>query len=332
MRNTTDTTKEASISEATRHSIDSGRAGSGETVTTARRKVARKVQKGQDFEQRNRELFRERAELKDQLESSLDKETLTNVQRRRTDRTRRQLDALTFDIYETNYGLVRSVVKKFTSHSSPEDAADYESAGVVGLMRAIETFDPEKGTFSAWAWKPIQREVLRAVRSNEFRSLNSGDFERRPRILNAERTLSEKFGRTPTVSEVAEEAGVTHEQARRVIFEPTTSSLNVVVSSDGAAAEVGDLVEADEADIADRMSASAFVSSLASHGISALSERELYVLTRRFGLDDEPAQNLSTIGEDMGLSREAVRQIECKALARLQHPAVLRKILFTGNK
>ena len=321
----------ASTFEATQHSHKGESAPSEVVVKTARMNGVRKVTKTSDYEAENKRLFTEREELRERLESTLESDTLTNVQRRRLDRARRRIDDLTTEIYELNYGLVRSVVRKFTAHSTAEDAADYESAGVVGLMRAIETYKTELGFFSSWAFKPVQREVLRAVRSNEHRSLNSGDFERRPRILAAEKHLTEELGRAPTLEEVAAEAEVTREQVRRILFAPHTGSLNTVVASDGAATEVGDLVADSEADVADRVSAVALVASLSTNGIPLLGERELFVLVRRFGLDDEPTQNLSAIGDAMGLSREAVRQIECKALARLQHPTVLRKVLMLSD-
>jgi DNA-directed RNA polymerase sigma subunit (sigma70/sigma32) len=311
---------------------DASNSGSRKPVRVTKRKQTIKVVKSSDYEDRNKELFRKRDEVNERITAALASETLSNVQRRRLDRSLREVDDLTTDIYELNLGLVRAVVKKFTAHSSVDDALDYESAGVVGLMRAIDSYDPELGSFSSWAYKPIQREVLRAVRANEHRSLNGGDFERRPRILAAEKSLAEELGRPATLDEIAAEAEVTREQVRRVVFAPHTGSLNTVVSSDGAATEVGDLVANNESDISDVLSAAALVSSLSSNGIPLLGERELFVLVRRFGLDDEPTQNLSAIGATMGLSREAVRQIECKALARLQHPTILRRVLMMNEE
>ena len=67
------------------------------------------------------------------------------------------------------------------------------------------------------------------------------------------------------------------------------------------------------------------LTALGSYGLTALDARELYVIVRRFGLDGEPLEKLTEIGETLALSREAVRQIEAKALAKLQHPLVLLK-------
>jgi DNA-directed RNA polymerase sigma subunit (sigma70/sigma32) len=73
------------------------------------------------------------------------------------------------------------------------------------------------------------------------------------------------------------------------------------------------------------------LSALKTYGLAALDPRELYVLVRRFGLDGEPEDKLADIGDTLGLSREAVRQIEAKAIAKIQHPMVLRKIQRHGR-
>ena len=73
------------------------------------------------------------------------------------------------------------------------------------------------------------------------------------------------------------------------------------------------------------------LSALKTFGLAALDARELYVIVRRFGLDGEPEDKLADIGETLALSREAVRQIEAKAIAKIQHPLVLRKIHRQGR-
>ena len=73
------------------------------------------------------------------------------------------------------------------------------------------------------------------------------------------------------------------------------------------------------------------LTALKEFGIAALDHRELYVVVRRMGLDGEPEEKLADIGETLGLSREAVRQIEAKAIAKMQHPMVLRRIQRLGR-
>jgi RNA polymerase sigma factor (sigma-70 family) len=291
-----------------------------------------------DYNDRNIALFEKRLALKDRQSTILAK-----PERKRTVRDKRELsklhrdiDDVTTQIIQFNYGLVRSYTKKFTSNSSREDSADFEASAVVGLMRAIETFDPSKGRFGQWAYKPIQREVLRAVRDADFKSMNPGDFERRPDILRALARLQKAREGTPEEGKqisneaVAKEAGVTTDQVRRVLEAPHLDSIHQSVGEDGDT-ELGDLIESDEADVEGSVIASMTLTALEDYGLRALDARELLVLVRRFGLDCEPEQKLASIGEVLGLSREAVRQVESKALAKIQHPVILRKIHRYGR-
>lgn len=291
-----------------------------------------------DYNDRNIQLFEQRKVMKERQSELLAKpERKRSVRdKRELQRLARDIDAVTTQIIQFNYGLVRSYTKKFTSNSSREDSADFEASAVVGLMRAIETFDPSKGRFGQWAYKPIQREVLRAVRDADFKSMNPGDFERRPDILRALARLQkaqEDRGEEPrqiSNAEVAKEAGVTTDQVRRVLEAPHLDSIHQSVGEDGDT-ELGDLIESDETDVEGSVIASMTLTALEDYGLRALDARELLVLVRRFGLDCEPEQKLASIGEVLGLSREAVRQVESKALAKIQHPVVLRKIHRYGR-
>jgi RNA polymerase sigma factor (sigma-70 family) len=284
------------------------------------------------YQVRNTSLFERRNELKDEIDTlrALDEaEDLGRLEKRRLQRALRELNDVTYDIVQLNYGLVRSYSKIFMAKASRDDAEDFEAAAVVGLMRAIESFDPAKGKFGSWAYKPIQREVLRAVREAEFK-MNSGDFERRPEILRAYNMLLDQLERTPTSAEVAADTGFSLDQVRRVLEAPRFDSLSTMVGDDNNT-ELGETLPADGPDIGDQVAANAMLAALEKYGLSSLDDRELFVLVRRFGLDGEPEQNLSAIGEELGLSREAVRQVESKALAKIQHPAILRQI-FRGGR
>ena len=112
---------------------------------------------------------------------------------------------------------------------------------MLGLMRAIDSFDPSRGSFGHWAFKPIQREVLRAVRNADHPNVNMGDFERRPEILRAQRQLQGDDGRLqPTCVEVAAAAGASLEQVRRVVSPPRLESIDQPIGSEDGVT-VGDL-------------------------------------------------------------------------------------------
>lgn len=280
-----------------------------------------------EFRTRNDELFARRHELQDRLNAlraRADTGELDMLSELVLRRVEREFDDLTLEIMIANFGLVRRYVTMFTSKSS-EHIEDFESAGKVGLLWAIASYDPNRGPFASWAFKPIQREVLRAVRDADHPNLNPGDFEKRPAILSAERAFLEEAGPDAPVdhADVARRAGVTEAQVRRVLDAPRLDSLHTVAGGPGEddVAWEDRLPDASPS-IEDEVLLRFDLRALSSRGLPLLDPRERYVLTRRFGLDGEPEQALRVIGERLGLSREGVRQIQQKALAKLLQPVV----------
>ena len=274
----------------------------------------------------NTELFERRREVQRQL---AEVEELGDA--RRVTRLKRALDDVTAEIVQFNLGLVRSYCKRFTANSTRDDSADFEAAGLLGLMRAIDSFDPSMGRFGQWAFKPIQREVLRAVRDADHPNVNLGDFERRPEILKAFRHLQgDDTTYTPSYAEVAAMVGATVDQVRRVISPPRMESVDQL-AGDSTDSTVGDTIETPTPGPESVVVSSMMLSALRTYGLAALDPRELFVIVRRFGLDGEPPEKLAGIGETLGLSREAIRQIEAKAIAKIQHPMVLRKVHAHGR-
>lgn len=289
-------------------SLDRARAlitGSEDTVTS-------------DYAAQNAALFARRAEILAQLEAAGD-----GV---RSTRLRRRLDDVETEIIAANQGLVLSYARRFRTRGRVEDSADFEAAGMVGLVAAMKSYDPTQGPFAQWAYHPIQRAMTRAVRDADFANLNPGDFEKRPDILRARDRLAAKLDRDPTLAEVAAEAGVNVNQVRRVLQAPRLSSMSTPLGGD-TDQTVGDLVPSDEEDAAYLVATAQSIEALEQHGLSALDPRELYVIVRHYGLDGEEAEKLASIGTTLGLSREAARQIEARGLAKLGHPLMLRKLV-----
>jgi RNA polymerase sigma factor (sigma-70 family) len=286
-----------------------------------------------DYNDRNQELFARRNELLARIATQEAKRRRTRDSEDELRRTRFELDTVTNDIVSFNYGLVLNYTRKFTSTTSKDDSADFEAAGVVGLMRAVKSYDPTRGTkFSTWAYKPIQREILKAVRDADFKQLNPGDFEKRPEILRAVKALqngNEEF--IPTFEAVAVQAGATLDAVKRILNAPVIESLSAPMGEEGDSS-LTDLIEDPAAGVEDTALARQEIMDLEQFGLSCLDERELFVIGRRFGLDGEPPQRLSAIGTLLGLSREAVRQVEAKALSKLLHPVTRRRLVRHGRR
>jgi RNA polymerase sigma factor (sigma-70 family) len=284
------------------------------------------------FRAHNTALFAQRSELKNKLTLLTNDNDNDNAATRRQVRIlRRRIDDVTAQIVSSNVGLVRSYTRRFGRTASADERSDFESAGLLGLMRAVDSYDPECGGFGQWAFKPIQREVLSAVRDTDYQNISLGDFEKRPAIMRALRQLEgTDKSHHPSAEEVAVLAGVTVALATRVITPPQISSIDQSAAGvDGT--PLADLIESADCSPEATVISQLTVEAMETLALQVLDPRERYVIIRRFGLDDEPSETLASIGTKLGISREAVRQIEAKALTRLQHPTLMRKLRDPGT-
>ncbi|MGE0790436.1 MAG: RNA polymerase sigma factor RpoD/SigA [Sandaracinaceae bacterium] len=232
---------------------------------------------------------------------------------------RRGLDAAKNHLAEANLRLVVMLAKAYRRSGIP--FSDLVQEGNIGLMRAVDKFDVRVGTrFSTYATWWIRQAIAREVtRQAETVRVPFGITERRNQLRRLERVLSQRLGRTPGADELAAEAGITAEEARRSLEASARSvSIHAPANDDGERALDETLSDERALPIDDEVIAM----ERRTHAqalLSILGEREQYILRHRFGIGEgADPQTLREIGDELNLSRERVRQLEAMALEKLR--------------